>query len=214
MRREISTYFLFLSLFSSISKAQVVVHTKPSPNSDQKENLFLAPNFKSFVNIFIGYCYPNVDQNYLPRYEGMYHGHISQTGPLMAAIDYQFNRKTSIGLIITRGVISASYYDSSSRQKIFTAKLSSWSCMLDVVRYIPVSQNIFSYIRTAIGINNWNQDYTAIDGSKAAVKPVILPRLAYQAGIGAKFVLLRNVGVFIEGGYGKYVFDAGLLVKI
>ncbi len=215
MRREIMTCLLFLSLFVAISKAQVAVHTAPGLNSDQKEKLFFAPTIKPFVNIFIGYCYPNVDQNYLPRYEKMYHKDISQTGPLMAAIDYQFSKKTSIGLVITRGIVSASYYDSlSSTQEKFTAKFYNWSCMLDVVRYILVSQKIFPYIRTAIGVNSWNQDYTAIDGSKASVKPVILPRVAYQAGIGAIFIVLRNTSVFIEGGYGKYVFDAGLSVKL
>jgi hypothetical protein len=214
MLREKLIYLLLLSLFVTTSNAQVVVHRGPGLNSDQKGNLFIAPVFKPFVNIFIGYCYPNVDQNYLPRYEEMYPGHISQAGPLMAALDYQFNRKTSIGIIITWGDVRTSYYDSSSHQEIFTAKLSSWSCMLDVVRYIPVNQKVFPYIRTAIGINSWNQDYTDIDGSKASVKPVILPRLAYQAGVGAKFIVVGNVAVFIEGGYGKYVFDTGLSVKL
>ena len=202
---------LFLTLFVTISKAQVV-HT--NSDSGQKENLFIVPRFKPFVNIFIGYCYPNVDQNYLPRYEKMYHGHVSQTGPLMAALDYQFNQKTSIGLVATLGNVSASYYDSATMVKKFTTRLNNWSCMFDLVRYIPVNQKVFPYIRTAIGINSWNQDYTTIDGSKAPVTPVILPRLAYQAGIGAKFIVSGKVAVFIEGGYGKYVFDSGLSVKL
>ena len=132
----------------------------------------------------------------------------------MTALNFQLCKRTSIGLVVTRGIVNTSYYDSSSHQKIFTARLYNWSCMLDIVRYIQVNQKVFSYIRTSIGINSWNQDYTAIDGSKASVTPVILPHLAYQAGIGAKFIVLGNLAVLIEGGYGKYVFDAGISVKL
>jgi hypothetical protein len=216
MRKKRLVYLLFLSLFVTILEAQIVTHTSPDLNTDGKENLFHIPSiFKPLVNIFIGYGFPNVDQNYLPRYEGMYHGNISQTGPLMAALDYQFNRRVSIGIIVTRGIVSTPYYDDSSpTQRAFTARFYNWSCMLDVVRYIPVDQKVFPYIRTAVGVNSWNQEYTAIDGSKASVRPVSLPRLAYQAGIGAKFIVLGNAGVFVEAGYGKYVFDGGLSVKL
>ena len=215
MRGEILAYFLFLPLFVTTSKAQIVANTNPALSSDQKQNPFIGPKvFKPFVNIFSGYCFPNVDQNFLPRYEKMYHGDISQTGPLMTALNFQLSKRMSIGLVLTSGIVNTSYYDSFSHQKIFIAKLYNWSCMLDLVRYIPVNQKVFPYIRASIGINSWNQEYTAIDGSKASVTPVILPRLAYQAGIGAKFIVLGNLAVFIEGGYGKYVFDAGVSVKL
>jgi hypothetical protein len=217
MRKKILISLFFLWLFGvTNSNAQTPVHTTSNLKSDQKEDLFLPHStFKKSVNIFIGYGFPNVDQNYLPRYEEMYHGNISQAGPFIAALDYQFSRKVSIGAIITRGIVSTPYYDSASpAQPAFTAKLYNWSFMLDVVRYIPLNQKIFPYIRTAFGINSWKQDYTAIDGSKASVRPVALPHLAYQAGIGAKFMILGKAGVFIEAGYGKYVFNGGLSVKL
>lgn len=217
MRKEILTSLFFLWLLGvANSNAQTVVHATSNLNPDQKENLFLPHStFKKSVNIFIGYGFPNVDQNYLPRYEELYHGTISQAGPFIAALDYQFSRKVSIGAIITRGTVTTPYYDSASpAQPAFTAKLYNWSFMFDVVRYILLNQKIFPYIRTAIGINSWKQDYTAIDGSKASVRPVALPHLAYQAGIGAKFMICGRTGVFIEGGYGKYVFNGGLSVKL
>ena len=216
MGEKIISAVLFFSLFITISKGQNVLHTNPNANSDQIENLFRRHStFKPRVNVSIGYGYPNVDQNYLPRYEYMFHRDISQTGPFMAAVDYQFSRRLSIGMMITRGIVSTPYYDYSSQTPLtFTAKFFNWSCMVDIVRYIPLDQKIFPYVRTAIGINFWKQDYTDIDGSKASVKPVTLPVLAYQAGIGAKFMVLKNAGIFIEAGYGKYVFDAGLSVKL
>lgn len=215
MREKISGSVLFFSVLITTSKAQNVAHTSSDLQPAQR-TIFLRPHstFKPRVNVFFGYGYPNVDQNYLPRYEHMYHGDISQTGPLMAAANYQFSGKVSIGVMITRGMVSTPYYDSSQTQQKFTAKIFNWSCMLDVVRYIPVNRKIFPYIRTAIGINSWKQNYKAIDGSKASVKPVKLPLLAYQAGIGAKFMVLGNAGIFIEAGYGKYVFNGGLSVKL
>jgi len=216
MRKKIFISFLFFSLFVvTISKGQTAVHSGSGLNSDHENFFIRSASFKHQVNIFIGYGYPNVDQNYLPRYKQMYHGDISQTGPLMGALDYQFSKKLSIGAIITHGRVSTPYYNySSPTQEAFTAKLYSWSFMLDVVRYIPMSQKFFPYIRTSVGINSWKQDYTAIDGNKASVTPVSLPSLAYQAGIGAKFMLLGNAGVFIEAGFGKYVFNGGLSIKL
>src|ERR1700749_4452560 len=139
MREKILTLLLFLLLFFvTVSKAQIAGHTDTELNSDQK-NLFLPSTFKRSVTIFIAYGFPNVDENYLPRYEHMFHGNISQAGPLLAALGYQFSRRVSLDAIIIRGIVSTPYYDySSPTQQMFIAKFYNWSFMLDVVRFIPV----------------------------------------------------------------------------
>ncbi len=37
--------------------------------------------------------------------------------------------------------------------------------------------------------------------------------LAYQVGIGAKFKLSKNAGIFAEAGYGKYIVQGGVFFK-
>ena len=69
------------------------------------------------------------------------------------------------------------------------------------------------YLRTAIGFNLWDQNFTDGTGNKINV-PNTLPDLAYQLGLGVKFKITERTGLFIEGGYGKYILHGGLSFKI
>ena len=86
--------------------------------------------------------------------------------------------------------------------------------MLDLVRYFPVNEKITPYLRTAIGVNSWNQEYSDANGNKLPIVPIDLPDFAYQLSFGAKFHLSKNAGIFIEGGYGKYILNGGLSFKM
>jgi outer membrane protease len=77
---------------------------------------------------------------------------------------------------------------------------------------VPGNSKISPYLRTAIGVNTWKQDYTDTYGNKLLF-PNQLPELAYQVGIGAKFNLSKRAGIFIEGGYGKYILHSGVAFK-
>jgi outer membrane protease len=86
--------------------------------------------------------------------------------------------------------------------------------MLDFVRYIPVTGKVVApYIRTAIGINIWDENYTDLSGNK--INYTSSPSdLAYQISLGANFYIVKNTGLFIEAGYGKYILNAGLAFKL
>jgi hypothetical protein len=66
------------------------------------------PAFKPTVNLSLGYGFPNLDKNYLPdefygavnAYKG---NQSSQTGPFTGALDFQFSRYNSIGIMGTYG---------------------------------------------------------------------------------------------------------------
>ena len=205
-------------LISTLTDAQVIMRKRaggrigPKPRQRISQNL---PKFKPTVNISIGYGFPNLDKTYLPDYYDAYKGDISQTGPVIGSLDYQFSRRMSIGVIITHGSVSAPYYGyySSSSLPVFTTKFDNWSFMLNMVRYIPVSYKITPYIRTAIGVNSWKQEYTDAEDNKVLVEHVDLPDLAYQVGLGAKFNLSKNAALFVEAGYGKYILNGGLSLK-
>lgn len=170
------------------------------------------PPFKPSVNLSVGYGFPNTDVYELADFYGMSKGRSSQTGPLTAAVDYQFSRFMSIGVMATHGSSSTPYYEYGNTAPVFTGKLDSWSVMLDFVRYMPAGKAVSPYIRTAIGVNIWQQDYTDASGNKAVV--VSDPSaLAYQASIGAKFNLSQSAGLFVEAGYGKYILNGGLAFK-
>ena len=61
------------------------------------------PPFQPTVNLSIGYGFPNLDKNQFAVFYNSYKGNISQTGPITGAVDYQFNRNMSIGLLGTYG---------------------------------------------------------------------------------------------------------------
>ena len=170
------------------------------------------PKFEPSVNLSFGYGFPNVDKQELVDFVDLNKGNATQMGPVTGAIDYRFSRNMGIGVLVTHGKVSVPYYDFSGAQAI-KGSLDNWAFMLNITRYIPVSgSRVLPYIRTAIGVNSWKQDYTDRGGSK--LNFIQTPsELAYQAGIGANFYLSKNAGFFLEAGYGKYILHGGISFK-
>lgn len=191
------------------------VRARPArPNRPPKQQL---PKYEPTVHLAVGYGLPNLDKNYLPQYYNAYGGSSASNGPVTVAIDYQFSRTMSIGVLVTHGTVTAPYYDySNAITPVFNARLESWSYMLNLVRYIPSGIGaVTPYFRTAIGINSWKQSYTDPNGNKANVVDMTnLQDLAYQVGFGAKFGLSKHAGLFVEAGYGKYILQGGLSIKL
>ena len=220
--KQLTFAFLVLILLSSTAAdAQYMMrpwmggrYNRARPRQRYHSNL---PAYTPTVHFSLGYGFPNLDKTFLPEFYHLYAGSTSQKGPVTGALDYQFSRSMSIGLMVTHGTVSAPYfnYNSGSTMPEFTARYNNWSFMLDLVRYLPVNSRIVEpYFRTAIGINTWKQDYTDMSGSKVPGLNVDLPGLAYQAGIGARFRLAKNAGIFAEAGYGKYILHGGVTLKL
>ena len=177
-------------------------------------------SYKPTINLSFGYGYPNLDKNYFPNefagavnaYKG---NNFKQTGPISAAMDFQFSRYNSIGVMGTYGEVSVPYYDYSSNNStaLFNGNIKSWSVMLNMMTYFPSYSTVSPYIRTAIGIDTRNENYTYPDGSKAILGGNDLTDLAYQVSIGTKFNFSPNAGFFIEAGYGRYIVSGGLTFK-
>ncbi len=173
------------------------------------------------VNLSFGYGYPNLDKNYFPeQFNGAVNAYkrtnYNQTGPITGALDFQFSRYNSIGVIGTYGKVSVPYYDfnSNGETTLFNGNVKSWSVMLNMMTYFPTYESAVSpYIRTAIGINTRNENYTYPDGSKAVIGGDNLTDLAYQVSIGARFNFSPNAGFFIEAGYGRYIASGGLTFR-
>ncbi|QEC69799.1 porin family protein [Panacibacter ginsenosidivorans] len=229
MKKHILIIVILCTAFAIESEAQFRYHyyygrprvrsrvrVAPAPRRPQTRQT--APKkapFEPTLNLSIGYGFPNLDKDHLYNFYNSYRGNSSQTGPITGAIDYQFNRNMSIGVIGTYGKVSAPYYNYSNSTNIpdFTGKLENWSVMLNIMTYFPTyNRKVEPYLRTAIGVNNWKQDY--IDETGAKVYDLENPTiLAYQASLGARFNISKNAGLYIEGGYGKYILNGGLTLK-
>ena len=172
------------------------------------------PKYKPTVNISFGYGFPNLDKYQLPVFYNYYKGSVNaQTGPISGAIDYQFSRSTSIGVMVSYGNVSVPYYGYSNNAAAFTGKLENLSVMINLMNYFPVNNNnIAPYIRTAIGVNTWTQNFTDPSGNKVNVNGSPAD-LAYQVSLGSKFFFNKNTGLFIEAGYGKYILQGGLCFR-
>ena len=183
---------------------------KKRPQQKQDPGL---PKFEPTVNVSFGYGFPNLDKYQLPIFYNYYMGPYSQTGPVTGAVDYQFNRVVSVGVMVTHGRVSVPYYEYNNVFPSLRGSLSNWSFMLNLVRYMPVaSPKITPYFRSSIGVNSWQQNFTDAGGSK--VNMSLYPSdFAYQVSMGAKFNLTKNAGMFLEAGYGKYILQGGLAFK-
>ena len=173
------------------------------------------PKFDPVVHFSLGYGYPNLDANQMAGFYNYYRGNLTQTGPITGAIDVQYSRTSSIGVMVTHGQVSAPYYNfNNSATPALTGSLDNWSVMLNLMNYIPTGTNTVSpYFRTAIGLNIWKQDYTDASGSKLGYLGD-LNQFAYQVGLGVNFNLSKNTALFLEGGYGKYIAHGGLSFKL
>ena len=64
----------------------------------------------------------------------------------------------SLGVMVTHGNVKIPYYSyNEPSAPVFTGSLDNWSVMLNFMRYIRPTEKISPYIRTAIGINAWQQ---------------------------------------------------------
>jgi opacity protein-like surface antigen len=222
MNKYLISVFIATLFSVSIADAQVIMGVGPgfghrfrSPlqrNRFQQDDL---PRFEPSVNLSIGYGFPNQDKYELADFYNYYKGNLSQSGPVTGALDYQFSRNMSIGVMVTHGKVSVPYYDyNNPYTSVLKGSLDNWAFMLNIVRYMPVnSSKISPYIRTAIGINSWTQNYTDSSGSKINLGGAQPNDFAYQVGIGAKFKLSKNAGIFAEAGYGKYILHGGAFFK-
>jgi hypothetical protein len=212
--KAILALFVSTVMFSMVADAQVYYRVRPymrgRPYRREQAREVLPP-FKPTLSLSFGYGFPNVDKTYLPQYYNAYNGTVSQTGPITAALDYRFMRSTSVGVMVTHGSVSAPYYDyNGSGAPVFKTKLDNWSILLNVMRYFPAGKAVTPYFRTAVGINIWDQQYMDPQGNKISMAPADLPDFAYQLGLGARFNLSKNSGLFLEAGYGKYIVHGGL----
>lgn len=229
MKKQITLVSILLLLICGISEAQFYgggiymqrgYRRQPRPRQQHYPQRQKAPSFKPTVNLSLGYGFPDLDKNYFPDqfYGGVnaYKGNqFSQTGPFTGALDFQFSRYNSIGIMGTYGEASVPYYNYSSNNpgSLFTGDIKSWSIMFNMMTYFPGYKTVSPYIRTAIGLSNRTENYNYPDGSKAIVGGSNLSDLAYQVSIGTRFNLSPNAGFYIEAGYGKYILNGGLTFR-
>jgi hypothetical protein len=214
MKKHIVLASLLLAFCTTETIAQY--RGKPVTHRDRYRNhpqrtIRSVTHFEPTVNVSFGYGFPNVDQYRMAEFYNAYKGNASQTGPFMAALDYQFSPFMSIGVMATYGKVSAPYYYTDNNDR-FTGKLENTALMLNLVNYIPAGSAVSPYIRLAAGANIWQQDYRDEHGLPLdyIVKP---SAFAYQASLGAKFNMSERAGLFVEAGYGKYILNGGLAFK-
>jgi hypothetical protein len=173
------------------------------------------PKFDPVVRFSLGYGFPNADVNQLAGFYNYYRGPVTQTGPLTGAVDVQYSRNASAGILVTHGQVSANYFDyNNASAPALNGSLDNWSVMLNLMNYIPTNGGrVAPYFRTAIGLNIWKQDYTYANGNKLNSIPEP-SQVAYQVGLGANISLSRNTGIFLEAGYGKYIVHGGVSFKL
>jgi hypothetical protein len=212
-------WLLILTLLFSFSAAEAQytimrVHgATPTRPRYQKEPVRrpALPPFKPSVSLNIGYGFPNLDQNHLAYFYNYYHGNLQQTGPITGSIDYRFSRYMSVGVMATYGKLNTNYYYyyGNNYNPDFYARLESYAIMFNMLNYFPAGKAVSPYLRTAAGVNIWNEEYRDFSGNKLPSNSYPTT-FAYQVSLGAKFNLNPNVGLFLEAGYGKYIALGGL----
>lgn len=226
MCKYLLTTLLLLAVFTDIAYSQVSmgvgigprfgyggfapVYRRPYPRARQQRRQ-KQPKFDPFVHFSLGYGYPNLDKSQMASFYGYSLGSVKQTGPITGALDYQYSPNASIGLMVTHGQVSGSYYDynNPAAPPVMSGSLDNWSVMVNMMNYMPGSDKISPYLRTAVGINIWTPDYSDVFGNK--IGGISDPgQFAYQLSLGANIHLSKNTGLFIEAGYGKYILHGGL----
>lgn len=214
MRKAILAGLLLVASFYE-SNAQYGGRYGRSRDRDReyrRERIQELQTFKPSLDVSVGYGFPNLDKYLLADFYDYYSGSGTQSGPIIASVDYHFTPRMAIGVMVNYGKVSRPYYSYYSGEQTFTGSLTNTAVLLNFTRYLGMSQKIMPYTRTAIGINTGQSEYLASDGSKAA-DAGDETSLAYQVGLGVKFNAGKHGGFFVEAGYGKYILSAGLSMK-
>jgi len=192
---------------SGMGRMRYGVHTYSRRQPKKKSN---EPPFKPVVYVSIGYGFPNLDASQLPdnNYINNYNkGLSSSSGPITGAIDYRFSRSTSIGVMATYGKVSAPYTNSNNIN-VGTGSIETWSALLNLMNYAPLSNTATMYFRVAFGANiNSTTTFKDASGETLLISPA---NFAYQVGLGVKLDIAKNTALFAEAGYGKYILNGGL----
>lgn len=215
----LTTVFLLIAMASEAQfyyygRPRMRVYHRPVPQR-QRQAPPKRPAFQPTLNFSFGYGFPNLDKEQFISFANAYMGTVTQKGPFTGAVDYQFSRNMSIGVLGTYGKVTAPYYQYNSTGTVppFTGSLENWSVMLNIMTFMPTYNNpIEPYIRTAIGVNNWTQNYLDESGNKATDLPEP-SQLAYQVSLGTRINLSKGAGFYVEAGYGKYILNGGLTLK-
>ena len=228
MRIRLFSILLAGTLFSAVASAQVGIGIGVGPRMGfggyggirsvyprRGQKREQQPKFDPIVHLSFGYGFPNLDRTLLPSFYNYYRGSVTQTGPVTGAIDVQYTKTASIGLMVTHGQVSSPYYDynNPSGPPVMSGTLDNWSVMVNFMRYMPVSPKFSPYFRTAIGLNIWNEHYTDASGNQLGFT-TDPSQLAYQIGFGAKWHFTKSTGLFMEAGYGKYILHGGLTFRL
>lgn len=183
------------------------------PRPYRQQQLREMENFKPSLDVSVGYGFPNLDKYLLSDFYGYYSGNATQTGPIIASLDYHFAPRMAIGVMVNYGKVSRPYYDYNTGQQDFTGSLTNTAVLLNFTRYMgSARQTVVPYMKTAIGFNTGSAKYLASDGSKAA-NADDGTTLAYQVGLGVQINASKNGGFFVEAGYGKYIVAGGVRLK-
>jgi opacity protein-like surface antigen len=212
MRKEILLGLILVACFYE-SNAQYGGRGRYGRDREyRRERLRELQNFKPSLDVSIGYGFPNLDKYLLADFYNYYQGGTTQSGPIIASIDYRFTPRMAIGVMVNYGKVSRPYYNYYTGEQDFTGSITNTAILLNFTRYMGFSQKIVPYTRTAIGINTGESKYLAGDGSKAADTDEGTS-LAYQVGLGVQFNATKHGGFFVEAGYGKYIIAGGLKMR-
>lgn len=228
MRKYILTFLVIAATGFQLATAQVIIGGGPGYGYGnfrgglrqpypvrRRQRGQPQPKFEPVIHLSLGYGYPNLDKSQLAGFYNYSMGTVTQTGPLTGAIDYQYSRNAAIGVMVTHGQVNTSYYDynNPSAPPVMTGSLDNWSIMVNMMNYLPGSEKLTPYFRTAVGVNIWNQNYRDANGNNLGL--VSDPnQLAYQLSLGATINLSKNTGLFMEAGYGKYILHGGLSFRL
>ena len=220
MKKEFALVCLVSAFFSSQVNAQFFrFNVRPRMSYGQRPQQRRTTtkqydNFKPFVDVSLGYSYPNLDKQELNN-SNYYLGNISQTNYVNASVNYHYNRTSSVGILVTHCKANTSYYsDIYQTSLVANTSLESWAILLNFKRYMPMDSKVVTpYLRTAIGVNIWTQNNTDDSGNKIPTNLLNPSDIAYQISLGVDVNITKNVALFAEAGYGKYIVNGGLAFK-
>ncbi len=167
-------------------------------------------DFKPIVYVSFGYGFPNLYASQLPENSAINNynkGVTTSSGPITGSIDFRFNRNSSFGVLTTYGKVNAPYTNYSALN-VGKGTIETWSVLLNLMNYAPLSNTATLYFRVAFGANiNSTTSFNDPSGGTLLISPA---SFAYQVGIGTRFDIAKNTALFAEAGYGKYILQGGL----
>lgn len=205
----------------------MVVHIVAAQQMNNDNNVFTnIKNTKSYdsddeddlltgkVSFSGGMGAPRIGLNVLSYYFGDNSG-FSQTssGPYFFKIGYGLSKNIEVGVNANLSSAQATYKTGTNNEYAATINYSSWSVLARMNYHFLATETLDPYVGISVGYRHFNFTYSDNSNVIPTLPKLPLGFVSGEIGVGLRYYVVPNVGLYAEVGISRALLQGGLIVR-